>query len=142
MLNRLSIRTSLTLVGILLVTLTVVVGALGLTALNRASASLDRISRGDLVSIHALDDSGSYLLRSRIAVDRFNALQSAGNADEAKQALSRAQELLAKSNQNWQTYLDAPKPGIDQALARRCGRQTQHGDARRRGAGVRRVERQ
>jgi methyl-accepting chemotaxis protein len=116
MLNRWSIRTSLTLVGILLVTLTVVVGALGLTALNRASTSLDRISRGDLVAIHALDDAASYLLRSRVAVDRFNALQAAGNADEAKQALSRAQELLAKSNQNWQTYLDAPKPGIDQAL--------------------------
>ncbi|MGF6569872.1 methyl-accepting chemotaxis protein-1 (serine sensor receptor) [Paraburkholderia sp. GAS333] len=116
MLNRWSIRTSLTLVGVLLVTLTVVVGALGLTALNRASTSLDRIARGDLVAIHALDDAASYLLRSRVAVDRFNALQSAGNADEAKQALSRAQELLAKSNQNWQTYLDAPKPGIDQAL--------------------------
>src|SRR5471032_516613 len=112
MLSRWSIRTSLTMVGIILVALTVVVGALGLTALNRASTSLDRISRGDLVAIHALDDAGSYLLRSRIAVDRFNALQSAGNADEAKQALSRAQELLAKSNQNWQTYLDAPKPGV------------------------------
>jgi methyl-accepting chemotaxis protein-1 (serine sensor receptor) len=116
MLNRWSIRTSLTLVGILLVTLTVVVGALGLTALNRASSSLDRIARGDLVAIHALDDAASYLLRSRVAVDRFNALQSAGNADEAKQALARAQELLAKGNQSWQTYLDAPKPGIDQAL--------------------------
>jgi methyl-accepting chemotaxis protein len=116
MLNRLSIRTSLTLVGVLLVTLTVVVGALGLTALNRASTSLDRIARGDLVAIHALDDAASYLLRSRVAVDRFNALQAAGNADEAKQALSRAQELLVKSNQNWQMYLDAPKPGIDQAL--------------------------
>jgi methyl-accepting chemotaxis protein I, serine sensor receptor len=116
MLNRWSIRTSLTLVGVLLVALTVVVGALGLTALNRASTSLDRIARGDLVAIHALDDAASYMLRSRVAIDRFNALQGAGNADEAKQALSRAQELLAKSNQNWQTYLDAPKPGVDQAL--------------------------
>jgi methyl-accepting chemotaxis protein len=116
MLNRWSIRTSLTMVGVLLAALTVVVGALGLTALNRASQSLERIARGDLVAIHALDDAASYQLRSRIAVDRFNTLSAAGNADEAKKAIDRAQELLAKGNQSWQTYLDAPKPGIDQAL--------------------------
>ncbi|MCC8402190.1 methyl-accepting chemotaxis protein [Paraburkholderia sp. MMS20-SJTN17] len=116
MLSRWSIRTSLTLVGTLLVTLTVLVGALGLTALNRASGSLDRIARGDLVAIHALDDASAYLLRSRIAIDRFNTLTAAGNADEAKKVLDRAQELLAKGNQSWQTYLDAPKHGVDQAL--------------------------
>ncbi|MFT4063162.1 methyl-accepting chemotaxis protein [Paraburkholderia sp.] len=116
MLSRWSIRTSLTMVGILLVTLTVVVGALGLTALNRASGSLDRIARGELVSIHALDDASSYMLRSRLAIDRFNTLTAAGNADEAKKALERAQELLTKGNQSWQAYLDAPKHGVDQAL--------------------------
>ena len=42
MLNRWSIRTTLTMVGGLLVALTVVVGVLGFTALNRASDSLDR----------------------------------------------------------------------------------------------------
>jgi methyl-accepting chemotaxis protein-1 (serine sensor receptor) len=116
MLSRWSIRTSLTMVGIILVALTVVVGALGLTALNGASQSLDRIARGDLVAIHALDDASSYLLRSRLAVDRFNTLSAAGNADEAKKAIDRAQELLSKGNQSWQIYLDAPKKGIDQAL--------------------------
>ncbi|KXU89647.1 chemotaxis protein [Paraburkholderia monticola] len=116
MLSRWSIRTSLTMVGILLVTLTVVVGALGLSALNRASGSLDRIARGELVAIHALDDASAYLLRSRVAIDRFNTLTAAGNADEAKKALDRAQELLGKSNQSWQAYLDAPKHGVDQAL--------------------------
>lgn len=70
MLSRWSIRTSLTIVGIILVALTVVVGVLGLSALNRASQSLDRIARGDLVAIHALDDASAYLLRSRLAVDR------------------------------------------------------------------------
>ncbi|MFM0209027.1 methyl-accepting chemotaxis protein [Paraburkholderia sediminicola] len=116
MLSRWSIRTSLTVVGIILVALTVVVGALGLTALNGASQSLDRIARGDLVAIHALDDASAYLLRSRLAVDRFNVLSAAGNADEAKKAIDRAQELLTKGNQSWQMYLDAPKNGIDQAL--------------------------
>ena len=116
MLNRWSIRTTLTMVGGLLVALTVVVGVLGYTALNRASDSLDRIAHGDLVAIHALDDAASSLLRSRVAVDRFNELTAAGNADGAKQALGLAQELLAKGNQSWQTYADAPKPGVDQAL--------------------------
>ncbi|HZZ13817.1 MAG TPA: methyl-accepting chemotaxis protein [Paraburkholderia sp.] len=116
MLSRWSIRTSLTMVGIILVTLTLAVGALGLTALNGASQSLEHISRGDLVAIHALDDSSGSLLRSRIAIERFNVLSAAGNADEAKKAMERAQELQAKGNQNWQVYLDAPKSGIDQAL--------------------------
>jgi methyl-accepting chemotaxis protein len=116
MLSRWSIRTSLTLVGILLVTLTVVVGALGLTALNRASGSLDRIANGDLAAIHALDDASSYLLRQRVAMDRFLTLTAAGNAEEAKKALGRAKELLPKGNQRWQVYLDLAKPGVDQAL--------------------------
>jgi methyl-accepting chemotaxis protein-1 (serine sensor receptor) len=116
MLSRWSIRTSLTMVGIFLVTLTVVAGALGLTAVNRASGTLDRIARGELVAIHALDDASAYLLRSRLAIDRFNTLTAAGNTDEAKKVLDRAQELLGKSNQSWQTYLDTPKHGVDQAL--------------------------
>jgi methyl-accepting chemotaxis protein I, serine sensor receptor len=116
MLSRWSIRTSLTLVGVVLVALTIVVGALGLTALNRASESLDGIARGDLVAIHALDDASGYLLRSRLAVDRYNTLTAAGNAAEAKSVLDRAQELLGKGNESWQAFVDAPKAGIDQAL--------------------------
>jgi methyl-accepting chemotaxis protein I, serine sensor receptor len=116
MLGRWSIRTSLTLVGIVLAALTFVVGALGLTALRHASQSLDGIAGGDLVAMHALDDASSFLLRSRIAVDRYNTLIAAGNADEAKTVLERAQDLLNQGNQNWQAFLDAPKAGIDQAL--------------------------
>ncbi|MFM0082253.1 methyl-accepting chemotaxis protein [Paraburkholderia sediminicola] len=115
MLSRWSIRTSLTMVGIILVALTVVVGALGLTALNGASQSLDRIARGDLVAIHALDDASSYLLRSRVSLDRFNALSAAGDTEQAKKVLDRAQELYGKGNQSWQAYLDTPKTGVDQA---------------------------
>ena len=115
MLSRWSIRTSLTMVGVILVALTVVVGALGLTALNGASQSLDRIARGDLVAIHALDDASAYLLRSRVSLDRFNSLSAAGDTEQAKKVLDRAQELYGKSNQNWQTYLDTPKSGVDQA---------------------------
>ncbi|CAG4906155.1 methyl-accepting chemotaxis protein [Paraburkholderia gardini] len=116
MLGKLSIRTSLTAVGALLVALTVVVGALGLAALNRASQSLDAIARGDLVAIHALDDAASFMLRSRISLNRFEALTAAGNADEAKKAFDRAQVLLASSNDAWQAYLGTAKNGVDAAL--------------------------
>ncbi|MGY6257783.1 methyl-accepting chemotaxis protein [Paraburkholderia caledonica] len=124
MLSRWSIRTSLTLVGIILVALTMVVGVLGLTALGSASKSLDRIARGDLVAIHALDDASAYLLRSRVSLDRFTALTAAGDTETAKKVLDRAVELYGFSNKNWQTYVDAPKTGVDQAqmdelLARR-----------------------
>ncbi|CAB3695055.1 hypothetical protein LMG22037_03190 [Paraburkholderia phenoliruptrix] len=115
MLSRWSIRTSLTLVGIILVALTMVVGVLGLTALGSASRSLDRIARGDLVAIHALDDASAHLLRSRISLDRVTALTAAGDTETAKKVLDRAVELYGFSNKNWQTYLDAPKVGVDQA---------------------------
>ncbi|AOJ00575.1 chemotaxis protein [Burkholderia mayonis] len=116
MLHNWSIRTTLTAVGLMLVLVAALVGGLGLYALNHASRSLDAIAHGDLPTIHTLDDASSYLLRSRVALDRFKTLSEAGNADEAQKVLSRAQELYAKSAQNWQTYLAASKEGIDQAL--------------------------
>jgi methyl-accepting chemotaxis protein-1 (serine sensor receptor) len=116
MLGRWSIRTSLTVMGIVLVALTLVVGALGLSALNRASQSLDGMAGGDLVAIHALDDASGFLLRSRIAIERYNTLIAAGNADEAKTVLDRAQALLGQGNGSWQAFADAPKSGIDQGL--------------------------
>jgi methyl-accepting chemotaxis protein-1 (serine sensor receptor) len=116
MLHNWSIRTTLTAIGVVLVALTVAVGALGLTALGGASRSLDMLARGDLPAIHSLDDAGSYLLRSRVALDRFRALTEANNADEAKKVLDRAQELLTKSNDAWQAYQDAPKVEMDAAL--------------------------
>ncbi|MGF6779496.1 methyl-accepting chemotaxis protein [Paraburkholderia sp. GAS334] len=116
MLGKWSIRTSLTAVGVVLVALTVVVGGLGLAALNRASQSLDSIARGDLVAIHALDDASAFMLRSRITLNRFDAVTAAGNTDDAKKIFERAQELLNKSNDAWQAYLAAPKNGVDAAL--------------------------
>ncbi|WP_063533702.1 methyl-accepting chemotaxis protein [Burkholderia sp. MSMB1589WGS] len=116
MLHNWSIRTTLTAVGCMLVLVAALVGGLGLYALNHASRSLDAIAHGDLPTIHTLDDASSYLLRARVALDRFKTLSEAGNADEAKKVLARAQELYAKSTQNWQAYAAASKEGVDPAL--------------------------
>ncbi|MFM0020752.1 methyl-accepting chemotaxis protein [Paraburkholderia azotifigens] len=116
MLSRWSIRTTLTVVGIILVGLTVIVGALGLTALSRSGDALDTMTHGDMVAIRTLNDSGSFLLRSRVSLDRVNALTAAGEIEQSKQVLDRAAELLGKSNENWQAFLNTPKNGIDQSL--------------------------
>ena len=116
MLQNWSIRTTLTAIGAVLVALTIAVGVLGLTALSGANRSLDSLAHGDLPTIHSLDDAGSYLLRSRVALDRFRALSEGGNADEAKKVLGRAQELLAASNQAWQTFSNTPREGVDPAM--------------------------
>ncbi|ACC72142.1 methyl-accepting chemotaxis protein [Paraburkholderia phymatum] len=116
MLSRWSIRTTLTVVGIILVALTVIVGALGLTALSRSADALDSMAHGDMVAIRTLNDSASYLLRSRVSLDRVNALTAAGEIEQSKQVLERAAELLGKSNENWQAFLNTPKNGIDQSL--------------------------
>ncbi|NTY41708.1 methyl-accepting chemotaxis protein [Burkholderia diffusa] len=116
MLHNWSIRTTLTAVGLILVCLAAAVGGLGLYALDHASRSLDEIAHVDLPAIHALDDTSSYLLRTRVSLDRFRSLTEAGNTAEAGKVLDRAQELYAKSNQNWQAFQSTPKLGVEQAL--------------------------
>ncbi|QVN17315.1 methyl-accepting chemotaxis protein [Burkholderia pyrrocinia] len=116
MLHNWSIRTTLTAVGLILVCLAASVGGLGLYALNQASRSLDEIAHVDLPAIHTLDDTSSYLLRARVSLDRFRSLTEAGNTADAAKVLDRAQELYAKSNQNWQAFQSTPKLGVEQAL--------------------------
>ncbi|MEK8054022.1 methyl-accepting chemotaxis protein [Burkholderia contaminans] len=116
MLHNWSIRTTLTAIGLILVALAAAVGGLGLYALNHASRSLDEIAHVDLPAIHALDDTAAQLLRSRVALDRFRTLTEAGNGADATKVLDRAQELFAKSNQNWQAFQSLPKLGVEQAL--------------------------
>ncbi|WP_322089305.1 methyl-accepting chemotaxis protein [Burkholderia sp. BCC1999] len=116
MLHNWSIRTTLTAVGLILVCLAAAVGGLGLYALNHASRSLDEIAHVDLPAIHTLDDTSSYLLRARVSLDRFRSLTEAGNTAEAAKVLDRAQELFAKSNQNWQAFQSTPRLGVEQAL--------------------------
>ncbi|WP_322003542.1 methyl-accepting chemotaxis protein [Paraburkholderia tropica] len=115
MLHRWSIRTTLTGVGVILLALTVLVGALGLVALGNAGDSLATIARGDLVAMHSLNDASSYLLRSRVSLDRANSLYAAGQNDEAKKVIDRADVLLGKSNDAWKVFQSAPKAGIDAA---------------------------
>ncbi|CAD6557280.1 hypothetical protein LMG27952_06334 [Paraburkholderia hiiakae] len=116
MLQRWSIRTTLTGVGVILVALTVLVGGLGLYALGRASDALGTMARGDLVAMHALNDASSYLLRTRVSLERGSALAAAGQADDAKKAFDRADELLGKSNDAWQVFQGAPKGGLDATM--------------------------
>ncbi len=116
MLHNWSIRTTLTAMGAVFLALTLAVGALALTALSGAGRSLDALALDDLPAIHSLDDTSAYLLRSRIALDRFRALTEANNADEAKKVLDRAQELFGKAGEAWQAFQNAPKTGLDAAL--------------------------
>ncbi|WP_186145329.1 methyl-accepting chemotaxis protein [Burkholderia gladioli] len=116
MLHNWSIRTTLTAVGLSFVVLTAVVGGLGLVALNQTGAAFDEIVGGDLPAIRSLSDTSSYLLRTRVALDRVRALTESGNVEETQSALNRAQALYEQSAQNWQAFQAARKLGIDSAL--------------------------
>ena len=116
MLQNWSIRTTLTAMGAVFVALTLAVGALGLTALSSAGRVVDTLAGDDLPAIHALDDTGSYLLRTRISLDRYRALTEANNLDEAKKVIDRSQVLLTKAGEAWQAFQSEPKQGIDASL--------------------------
>ena len=116
MLHKWSIRTTLTSAGIVQILLTFVVGALGLVALGSASRSLDTIAQDDLVAVRALNDVSSDLLRSRIALERVSVLAAAGQADDEKKALGRANVLIGKSREAWKTFEATPKHGVDPAM--------------------------
>jgi methyl-accepting chemotaxis protein I, serine sensor receptor len=122
MLKKLSIRTTLTLVGLLFVACAAVIGALSLIGLNSASASLTTLAQRDMVGMRALSEASSYLLRSRVTLDRVRSLVEAGNTAEAQKAMDRGQYLLDKSNENWKLYLDTvasslPKETLDALTA-------------------------
>jgi methyl-accepting chemotaxis protein I, serine sensor receptor len=115
MLKNWSIRTTITLVGVLFVGFAAVVGALALAGLNSASASLSLLAQSDMVSLRALDEASSNMLRSRVALDRVRSLKEANNVDEAAKALDRGQYLLDKSNESWKLFIATPKPMLPQA---------------------------
>ncbi len=122
MLRKLSIRTTLTLVGLLFVGCAAIVGALSLAGLNAASTSLSTLAQQDMVAMRALSETSSYLLRSRVTLDRVRSLVETGNSAEAQKALERRQYLLDKSTENWKLYLDTvaqslPKETIDGLVA-------------------------
>ena len=91
------------------------VSALSLNGLRSAGNSLSSLADSDMVSMRALNDASSNLLRSRVALDRVRGLTEANNADEAKKALDRGQFLLDKSNESWKLFLSTPKPMLPQA---------------------------
>src|ERR1700744_4667293 len=109
MLKKLSIRTTLTLVGLLFTGCAALIGALALVGLNSAGASLASLAQEDMVAMRALAETSSYLLRSRVTLDRVRSLTEAGSKEEAKKALGRGQYLIDKINENWKLYLDTPK---------------------------------
>jgi methyl-accepting chemotaxis protein-1 (serine sensor receptor) len=115
MLRNLSVRTTLTLVGLLFVALAAVVGALALTGLRSASTSLSALAQSDMISMQALGETSAYLLRSRVALDRVRSLTEANNTEEAKKVLDRGQVMLDRSAANWQRFVAAPKPALPQA---------------------------
>src|ERR1700712_1315811 len=116
MLKNWSIRTTLTLVGLLFVGFAAVVAALSLNGLRSAGNSLSTLADSDMVSVRALNDASSYLLRARVTLDRVRSLDEAGKTDEAKKAIDRAQFLLDRSNENWKLFLSTPKPTLPQAM--------------------------
>ncbi|KQR79582.1 chemotaxis protein [Burkholderia sp. Leaf177] len=116
MLKNWSIRTTLTLVGLLFVGFAAVVAALSLNGLRSAGNSLSTLADSDMVSVRALNDASSYLLRARVTLDRVRSLDEAGKTDEAKKAIDRGQFLLDKSNENWKLFLSTPKRTLPQAM--------------------------
>jgi methyl-accepting chemotaxis protein len=123
MLQKWSIRAMLTTGVLMLAAVAAATGALGLVALSSANDSLATIARDDLVSMRALSDTSSLLLRSRVALERVSALAATGRTDEARKALDRGAELLGLSRKAWQTFESAPKAGTDRALLGRLATQ-------------------
>uniref|UniRef100_UPI001980ABD1 methyl-accepting chemotaxis protein n=1 Tax=Burkholderia sp. Ac-20379 TaxID=2703900 RepID=UPI001980ABD1 len=115
MLHNWSIRTTLTAIGLSFVLLTAVVGGLGLVALNQTGGALDEIVGGDIPAIRSLTNSSSYLLRTRVSLDRVRALTESGKTEDAQSAVARTQQLYDLAVQNWQSFQALPKAGVDSA---------------------------
>jgi len=117
MLNKLTIRASLTLVNTLFAMLLVIGGAVGYFGINSSNEALRSINHGDVAALDALNLTSTDLLRGRIAFSRFDALSTAGDHDNAGLALKRGEELIALSDKSWQDYLNISRSDAEKPLA-------------------------
>jgi len=117
MFNKLTIRTSLTLVNMAFALLLIIGGAIGYFGIRSSNQSLRSIDRGDVAALDALDQASSNLLRGRIAFSRFDALTTAGDKENATKALKRGEELIALSDKAWQSYAGMPRSDEEKPLA-------------------------
>ena len=111
MLKKWSIRTTLTLVGLLFVSFAAVVGALALTGLN----TREHIAFGAGAAGHGRDPCTrrGIVVPAALAHDarpRASRSRNPATPTKRKKRWTAAQFLLDKSNENWKLYLDTPKP--------------------------------
>jgi methyl-accepting chemotaxis protein I, serine sensor receptor len=117
MFDKVTIRTSLTLVNMMFALLLIVGGAIGYFGISSSNKALRIINRGDVAALDALNLTSGGLLRGRIAFSRFDALTTAGDKSNATKALARGEELIGDSDKAWQTYINMPHSDEEKPLA-------------------------
>jgi methyl-accepting chemotaxis protein-1 (serine sensor receptor) len=89
-------------------------GAMGIFGVRHSNEALTEVSKNQLPSLDAIDKSRIFLLRARTAIDRsIMHPEDAKNADNIK----RVEDFLAKSDENWKSYLALPMGADEKKIA-------------------------
>ena len=114
MFTKLTIRTRLVAIMMILGALIVVIGGVGVYGMRSANASLKEVYSDQMASAIKLTDTMNSLNRGRFNIDKgvFHA-----DAADLEQTLVRAEEFFKEADGSWKDYLALPQNAEEKALA-------------------------
>ena len=117
MFRRIKIRTALSMMVFSLTALLLLVGILGLVAVQSGNKSFATVDTEVLPGLVALNDSSELLLRGRLDLRLYESLVGNGETDKAKIALERARGKVDNASAKWQEYLKYPQSSAEKPIA-------------------------
>ncbi|MCI4187876.1 methyl-accepting chemotaxis protein [Dickeya dianthicola] len=109
MFRKIKIRTTLSIMVFSLAALSLIVGVLGLVAVQSGNKSFAHVDNVVLPGLVALNESSELLLRARLDLRLYESLMGKGDKDAATVALKRARGKIDDAGKKWQEYLTYPQ---------------------------------
>ncbi|WP_042858429.1 methyl-accepting chemotaxis protein [Dickeya sp. NCPPB 3274] len=117
MFRKIKIRTTLSIMVFSLAVLSLIVGILGLVAVQSGNKSFAHVDNVVLPGLVALNESSELLLRARLDLRLYESLMSNGDKDAATVALKRARGKIDDAGKKWQEYLTYPQFEQEKAIS-------------------------
>ncbi|QDX31538.1 methyl-accepting chemotaxis protein [Dickeya poaceiphila] len=117
MFRKIKIRTTLSIMVFSLALLSLIVGVLGLVAVQSGNKSFAYVDNTVLPGLVALNESSELLLRARLDLRLYESLMGKEDKDAATVALKRARGKIDDADKKWQEYLTYPQFEQEKAIS-------------------------
>lgn len=117
MFRKIKIRTTLSIMVFSLAVLSLIVGVLGLVAVQSGNKSFAHVDTVVLPGLVALNESSELLLRARLDLRLYESLMGKGDKEAASVALKRARGKIDDAGKKWQEYLTYPQSEPEKVIS-------------------------